>query len=241
MKIIDIHSHILPCVDDGAQSLEESLELLRDAYDNGIRAVIATPHHSKWFQNDDVEALRKKHAELSEAAMNAIGEDIEIYLGMELMYSTSAISWLKAGKALTMCESNIVMLEFQPYNISFNMIFGAVREVISAGYTPMLAHIERYDALDSLKKVEELIEAGALTQINYEYVGIGGFGKYAKRCKRLLKSGNVHFLGTDMHNKTKRPPNTGVALAWMKKHLESEYIEQICHKNAYWYILHPTK
>ena len=107
-----------------------------------------------------------------------------------------------------------------------------MRNLSRAGYTPVVAHAERYRCLRKGKRVEELIDLEALIQMNYRSVSGGWHDATARWCKDNLKKRNIHFMGTDMHNIGSRMPDTKEAMGWMRKHLDSTYLRQITRENA---------
>ena len=114
----------------------------------------------------------------------------------------------------------------------YSEICTAVRNLSRAGYTPVVAHAERYRCLRKGKRVEELIDLEALIQMNYRSVSGGWHDATARWCKDNLKKRNIHFMGTDMHNIGSRMPDTKEAMGWMRKHLDSTYLRQIARENA---------
>ena len=153
--MIDIHSHILPGVDDGASSMKESLHMLSMARRQGITDVFATSHYSKAFPNRDPEKLRRLRDELMSRANRPVkGPDgkikrrqpIRIWTGQEIFYSNSVIRLLEEGKLLTLADSNYVLVEFMP-SVPYSEICTAVRNLSRAGYAPVVAHAERYRCL----------------------------------------------------------------------------------------------
>ena len=109
-ELTDVHAHILPGVDDGAESLEEARQMLQMAYDQGIRRIIATPHYRR---GQDTARLRELARELKKEA-EKIDSDFRIYLGQELMDSEELLEDLKEGRAFTMGGSTYIPIEFQP-------------------------------------------------------------------------------------------------------------------------------
>lgn len=236
MKIIDVHCHILPGLDDGAADIRESQKMLRMAYDQGICSVIATPHYSIQFQNNTPELIRKKCDELQEWATRELDEKFHIYPGQEIFSFHHVVEKLDQGKLLSLAGSSCVLLEFLP-SVSFSSLYKTVRELTMTPYRPILAHIERYQELRKKEKVEELIETGALMQMNYRPIGGKWYGDTTRWCRKMLLEGNIHFLGTDMHDTEQRYPETEEAMLWMEKNLDEEYINEICWKNAEKFIL----
>ena len=142
--MIDIHSHILPGVDDGASSMKESLHMLSMARRQGITDVFATSHYSKAFPNRDPEKLRRLRDELMSRANRPVQgpegkvkckRPIRIWTGQEIFYSNSVIRLLEEGKLLTLADSNYVLVEFMP-SVPYSEICTAVRNLSRAGYTP---------------------------------------------------------------------------------------------------------
>ena len=231
MKRIDLHCHILPGVDDGAADVEESLRMLKAAAKQGVYAVVATSHYSRQFRNEDPEKLQRLKIELEMRARKEIHEDFSIYLGQEVFYTEDVVEKLNEKKLLTLNGSSYVLTEFHP-SMPYSMIINGVRELMMAQYTPIIAHFERYSALREKDRVEDLIQAGALLQMNYTPIGGKWYEETTRWCRKMLKEGNVHFLGSDMHNMRTRKPELMEASHWMEKHLDYEYIKDISYANA---------
>lgn len=236
---IDIHSHILPGLDDGSSSMKESMQMLELARKQGVVGVFATTHYSKAFPNRNPEKILRACRELSlrekRRAEKEDGEKkqrIHIWPGQEVFYSEGVIELLQDKKILTLAGSDYVLTEFLP-GVSYATIERAVGELTRVGYRPVIAHAERYQTLrDSDSKVEELIDQGAYIQLNYRSISGKWHDPTSKWCKKLLKKEQVHLLGTDMHNMKTRKPEIDDAAAWMEKHLKRSYIREIYHYNA---------
>lgn len=231
MKKIDIHCHVLPELDDGSSAFQESIRMLKLAHRQGIQAVVATPHCSHQFRQEDPERIRNLCRRLEAAAKAEVDPGFRIYPGEEIFYSQETLEMLKKNRLLTMGESRYILIEFMP-NVPYSLIYRAVRELTQERYHPILAHIERYGVLREKGRVEELIQAGAYMQMNYRRIGGKWYDETARWCRKMLKNGSVHFLATDMHNTKSRRPQTQEAETWMEKRLEKAYIEEISWKNA---------
>ena len=238
--MIDIHSHILPGVDDGSSSMKESLQMLSMARRQGITEVFATSHYSKAFPNRQPEKLRRLRDELMARANRPVkGPDgrpkkrqpIQIWTGQEIFYSDNVIRLLDEDRLLTLADSSYVLIEFMP-SAPYSEICTAVRNLSRAGYSPVIAHAERYSCLRKGRRVEELIDLEALIQMNYRSVGGKWYDATTRWCRDALKKGNVHLMGTDMHNIGRRMPDTKEAMHWMRTHLDRKYLKQITQKNA---------
>ncbi len=193
----------------------------------GVDRIVATPHHSPHYHHYDKGRLLDRLAEIKER----IGDRCELFLGQELFYDSDMLKKLGDGGLLCMGESRYVLIEFYPWE-SFYNIKKAVREIAMLGYRPVLAHVERFEALDSPEKIGELTGMGAYMQMNFTSITGGLFDREAHRCRGLLKEGLIHFLGTDMHNTGSRAPRISDSLKWMKKHLDEDYVKELCYINA---------
>lgn len=226
----DIHSHVLPGVDDGASSMKETMRLLKAAGDQGITRVIATPHYSGRFRNDDPDRIRDLvHQVNAEARKRRIR--VRVYPGQEILYSEEAAELLRQGKLLTLGDSRYVLLEFYPPE-SYLTISRAVLEMAQEGYFPVLAHAERYEALRTSEKMASIRKQGAYIQMNYRSVEGSLFDEKTRRCRKMLRNGLVDFMGTDMHNMRSRAPRTEEAVRWMRAHLKEEQFHGLVKRNA---------
>ncbi len=223
----DIHCHILPGVDDGARSMDESVRMLRLMYDEGIREAVATPHYHRGHAEADAAVLKKIFKELCEcAAEDDKAGAVKLHLGCELYYYPSAPDWLDEGRVLPMAGSRYVLLEFG-YRMDKRVINEGVSNVVRAGYIPVIAHVERYDGLGfKTGNIRDLIEQGALIQINSEAVGFG-IGGVKSFTSRLLKSRMVHFVATDAHDTKGRAPSIRKAARYIAKHYGEDYCKEI--------------
>ncbi len=223
---IDIHAHILPAVDDGAGDWRETVRLLRNAYGQGFRHIIATPHFAKEQNTDRLRELAKQLAGLAKY----IADDYQISLGQEIMYFEDLPKYLREGRALTLAESRYVLTEFWPGD-SFSKIYRAIRQLQHASYIPLVAHAERYACLREGGRLELLLQSGARIQINFRSLeGMWGDGS-TRWCRKQVLSGNVQFLGTDMHNMSTRPPATAAAAGWIERRMGREKLTELVREN----------
>lgn len=204
-EYVDLHCHILPGIDDGARNMAQSQQMLRMAADDGIRTIIATPHHKAHKVNADTETVKQLVNELQ----NWLDEEkipIKLYTGNEILYRHETDNLLEAKQVCTLADSFYVLLEFSPRD-DYAYIKHGVKEVLMAGYAPVVAHIERYDALANHKDhIEELVDMGAYMQVNASSVE-GHHGFWEKRkILRWMKEDLVHFVGTDAHDEENRIP-----------------------------------
>lgn len=205
--MIDMHSHVLPHMDDGSGSVQESLELLRQLKEQGIRRVCATSHFYS-EENSPEEYLKRRTAAAGElkAAMPAGFPSLR--LGAEVYYF-NGISQSSEIEALRLEGTELLLLEmpFQPW--TNQMVAEVCRLNSRTGIQVLLAHVERYMRWQSGNTWDALLANRVLTQCNAEY-----FLHWRTRRKalRLLQAGRVHFIGSDCHNLKARPPKIGAAL-----------------------------
>lgn len=229
-EFLDIHSHILPGVDDGASAMAETLGMLQIAYAEGVRTIVATPHYLPGRHNKRAEDLRRIHREVCEQSEKSM-PDLKILLGNEIYFNESAIEDVKKKKALTLADTDYVLIEFSVMSES-KRFFHAVRVFSESGYRPVLAHVERYASLYKKEEtIRELIDAGAYIQINAESFAGGFMDRHAAYCRKLLELGMVHFIGSDCHNLTDRKPRMHTPLETLKKGVYTRQIEKIMSVN----------
>ena len=228
--IFDIHCHILPGVDDGAASMDETLRLLALEYEDGVRSIIFTPHFRRRMFEPDMELVREAFWQTREEAAK-IYPDLNLYLGCEFHANSEMQDILKRGERPTMAGSKYVLTEFKE-----SAEYGYVRERIQTlrtrGFRPIIAHAERVACLKKdAAGIAELVEAGARIQINAESI-LGQEGFTVKRlCKKLMKLDLIHFVGTDAHNTRDRVPNMGKCAAYIEKKMGTAYAEKLLIEN----------
>ena len=228
---IDIHTHILPATDDGAEDLLVALDLVKMAWENGTRTLILTPHFRGIYRKNTPEVLRQRFAEFSREVEGKFPK-MKLYLGNELHYRSDVPDRLLAGSVLTMCESEYALLEFDNRSMR-SQVISAVMDTVQAGYTPIIAHAERYEIFRKNETLaDEVLDLGALIQLNADSVmGKRGFG--VKRfCHKLLQRQQVHFIGSDAHDGKKRPPLLRECFLRVHKKYGEEYAARVFSENA---------
>lgn len=226
----DIHSHILPGVDDGSQNMEMTLEMVDTAYKQGVRTMIATPHYypgHKNFKKNEIEAIYKE-------TVSAIGDkykDFTLLLGNEIYYKEEIIGLLKKKEIFTLADTRYILVEFSTV-ADYRYLYNAVQQCINNGYYPVLAHVERYQCLyKKEEKVSELIRAGAYIQVNAENYRKGPFLLGRSYCMKLIKSGMIHFLGSDCHNMKERQPDFGQAVNYLEQKIDKKALNRLVKEN----------
>jgi protein-tyrosine phosphatase len=225
-QIIDIHSHILYAVDDGAKSLEESLEMIRLAYEGGTRQLVLTPHYEKDRNRYNKVQLQEKFDCLQKTVKQSY-PDIHLYLGNEILYEEGIVELLKKQEIYTLNGTKYVLVEFSP-QVSYSELYRALKELIQARFRPIIAHVERYFCLQKkMDRIYELREMGTYLQMNGESIPGKFFSEQARWCRKLLKEEQISFIGSDAHDCENRSPILTKSIQWMLKNLEDSYCEQI--------------
>jgi protein-tyrosine phosphatase len=192
--MIDFHSHILPDIDDGSASMEETISILEEAQKAGFTKIISTSH----FIEQYYEFNEKQRTELINKVRQA-KPDMDLFLGSEIYISDEMVDLLEQKKASTINDSKYVLFEL-PMNVKRMNTKEIVYILIQNNYIPIIAHPERYSYVqENIEYVKELSDMGALFQANYGSL-IGMYGRKAESTvKKLLKKDLIHFLGTDVH------------------------------------------
>lgn len=196
--MIDFHTHILPNIDDGSKSVEETFNLVKEAELAGFDKIISTSHYMEEYYE-----VENKEREIWINAINeklaAQNSNIHIFMGNEIYITENIIKLLEDGKASTINNSNYVLFEM-PLNAKPMNLYDVLFEMLRFKLVPILAHPERYIFVQKdPEMIYDLIEKGVLMQCNYGSI-IGQYGKRAKIImNKLLKNDMVHFLGTDVH------------------------------------------
>ena len=227
---IDIHSHILPGVDDGAGDMDMTMAMIDEAYGQGVRVMLATPHYYPGHVKHPREYLDSVFQE-SVSAVKEKYEDFTILPGNEIYYREGVLEKLQGKRVHTLADTPYVLLEFPP-GAHINVLRGAVRNCVEAGYYPVLAHIERYQSLwKNEKAVGELVRMGAYMQVNAENFTEGLFSARRRWCLKLAGEGLMHFIGSDAHNTKDRCPNIKQAADYLKGKLDGDTFHRIMYEN----------
>ena len=198
--MIDIHSHLLPNLDDGSSSIEESLELIKSANDAGVTDIIVTPHY---IYNSKYCTSKEESKKVLEELKKAVKEEkipVNLYLGNEVFVENDLLELYQKGMFSTLNSSHYLFFEMSRFNY-YHGIYELLFKLINAGITPILAHPERYVYLQkNPNEAIKLIEHGALLQLNADSY-YGAYGKKARDLFILLiKHRCATFIATDTHS-----------------------------------------
>ena len=222
MKYIDLHTHIAYGLDDGAKDLLETKAFLQKAKVQNYEAIVLTPHMDE-TQKDKYEEMYQRYLELKQMC------DIDIYLGNEILLNEYSCDLIKAKQFYTINDSKYILIECDLSNSYHHMLDeldNQLNTILSWGYLPIIAHIERYykDEID-LDYVQYLIDKGCVIQVNTTSI----LADY-KKLQPLLDQHMVHVIASDAHDLERRTFNMDeVYQLLIKKHYDKEYIEDMMY------------
>ena len=231
MRIVDIHTHILPGIADGAKDWDTCMKMLEKSWSAGVRKMVATPHFLPWKERQDPLQICRLCEEAQEKAKQELGISMKIVQGNEIYYHQDMIQNIRDGKALTLAGSRYVLVEF-PEDISYQELFRGIREILNAHYIPIIAHVERYLCLRKSGRMKEVTEVGALLQMNLEAFQGGLLDDNSRWAKKCLLRQEIHFLASDMHNLDRRPPASKKQLEWAVRKMDRKYLKEVLAVNS---------
>lgn len=229
--MVDIHSHLIPNVDDGSKSVEETFMLIREADRAGITDIILTPHYivNSYEQNANTLILLKDKLQqiLDKDKIN-----VKLHIGMEVYITDNLIDLLKQNKLLTLANSKYLLMEL-PLNTNVQYLDMVIFKLIENNIIPIIAHPERYKFVqEDPSKVRELIDSGCLIQSNIGSI-LGIYGKKAKKTiKYLLKNDLINFIATDTHRKNTIYPLLEKGIKKIEKITGKEKAEELTNLNV---------
>lgn len=225
--MIDFHSHILPKIDDGSKSYEETMVMLEEAQNVGFDKIISTSHYAVGCY----EAPEYKRKEIIEE-LNLEENIPQIILGSEIFLTYNIIDLLKEYKASTINATNYVLIEL-PLKNQFSNLKDVINRLKENNYRPILAHPERYFVVQkNFKFLYELKDMGVLFQANYGSI-LGKYG-FAAKCtvKKMLKNNLISLLGTDAHKKNSTYLEVPKAISKISKYVSNEELKNMTTNNA---------
>lgn len=225
--MIDFHSHILPGIDDGSRSYDETVKLLLEAKEIGFKKIISTSHYAI----DCYETPEYKRKEIVEQ-LNLENRFPEIVLGSEIFLTYNILDLLKEYNASTINGTNYILFEL-PLRNHFMNLKDLIIKLKENDYRLILAHPERYSMVqNNFNLLYELKELGVLLQSNYGSI-LGIYGGTAKKTlKKMLKENLVDFLGSDVHRENTIYPKIPKAIQKISKYISEEKLEELINSNA---------
>lgn len=229
--IIDMHTHILPHVDDGAADNETTFHMLQRAQEEGTDVLIATPHFCHGMDGERWKTKRDAAWKLACEMAQDVDKELHLLLGAEVYMESGIRQDLEADVPLTMNGSDAILIEFST-SANYRYIKNMVLMLLGMGYEPVLAHIERYHALSKIQYIQELSEMGAKMQANADSI-LGHSGWKTKRyLLRLLDHRLIDMVASDAHDMQHRMPGMKKCVKYLHKKLDSAYCEQLFGEQA---------
>lgn len=229
--MIDIHMHVIPGVDDGSASLEESLAMLRSAAAQGVTAVVATPHSIALYKNSQAV---KERFEALRRAVRITGIPVQLYYGTEIDCwpdeMTKIISLLQEGILPTMNGTEYVLSEFDPNDQAADAMY-CLKQLQEAGYRPIVAHAERYQFVNQ-RIAKEMHDNGLLIQCNVFSFAEEKNARVRGRANMLLQNRLVSLTGSDGHRMNHRPPLYAEGIEYLYNVSDKNYVDSVLEINA---------
>jgi len=204
--MIDLHCHILPGLDDGAQDLQESLDMAAMALKDGVDTIVATPHTLDGLYSNSLDEVAQS-VEAFRASLSDRGIDISIRPGADVHLCPGMLEAIREGRAITIDNAGkYLLLELPPQNIP-PQIKDEIFSLKLNGITPIITHPERHPAMQrDLRILHELVSMGALAQVTAMSVA-GEFGLPIRACAQaMLEQRLIHVIASDAHSVESRPP-----------------------------------
>lgn len=201
--MIDIHSHILPGIDDGAKNINMTLRMIKMAEKSGTKDIVATPHFCRGYGETPYDEVKKLVEEFKKLTKRE-GLGINLHYGQEVYYSEEIINDYKSGLIGTINNSRYMLIEL-PMRSFDSETLEVIYELQVTGIIPILAHPERYrPIIEKPERINKFIKEGFLFQMNAGSIE-GEFGSNVKKTAEILLANNIYnFIGSDAHNDTNR-------------------------------------
>lgn len=223
--MIDLHTHILPSVDDGAPNLEDAKTMLQEARQAGFTKIVLTPHYMmpSYTVNENERELRKEKLQKE--------TNLVLYLASEIYLSENIVTKIKEKESSTIANTDYLLLEL-PFHTKPLYLESAIYEIQEKGYRPILAHPERYEFIQKKPTlVEDFLQKGVLMQGNFGSY-IGQYGKKAQiLIRKLLQARQIQFLGTDSHRPRGIYNQIPQIIMQLEKALGKETVEELTQNN----------
>lgn len=230
--MIDIHSHILPIVDDGSSSVDMSLDMLDEAYRDGTKEIVLTPHlaYAYGFENPNYK-IKELFGQFKDIVED-VGIPIKMYLGCEFLYRSHESFERHFEEITTLNDTKYLLMEFY-FDVEEEVILEAVQNVLDKGYIPVVAHPERFEAIQINPDIAvEIVNSGGYLQMNKGSI-LGDYGSLVKETvKNLLENKLIHFVGSDAHNLRSRHSRMYESYVQVKTRFGSDYAQRIFKENG---------
>ena len=228
--MIDFHTHIIPNIDDGSRSIEETFNLIKEAKEVGFDGIVLTSHYiENYYETNSPE--RDVWVKAISDNLKTTGIETDLYLANEIYLSDNMMNLLIEGKASTINNSSYVLFEM-PLNVEPMNLYDVIYSLQENKIIPVLAHPERYSFVQKEPElINDLIEKGVLMQANYGSI-LGQYGEKAEIIVRKFFEANmIHFLGSDVHRQNTVYKRVPKALNEIRNIVGAEKLEELTTKN----------
>lgn len=224
--MIDFHTHIIPNIDDGSRSVEETFNLIKEAKEAGFEGIILTSHYIENYYETEAKE-RDVWVNAISDSLKAKGIETNLYIGNEIYLSENIMNLLINRKASTINNTSYVLFEM-PLNAEPMNLYDVIYSLQENKLVPVLAHPERYSFVQREPElIYDLIEKGVLMQSNYGSI-LGQYGENAKMIvKKFLENDMIHFLGSDVHRQNTIYKKIPQALEEIKEIIGEEKLEKL--------------
>ena len=228
----DIHTHILPEIDDGAKNLEESLRLCQRGRQQHIKISVATPHFNSLGDIEEFITLRDEKISTLKRNLELNRIDMEIFGGAEVFINDD-VFFAQNLKRLTINNSRYLLVEFAFRDLTFQSIHEYLKEIYSMGLIPIIAHPERYEYFQQdYDAVNELFSRGVLFQINAGSLACRDGREEFELAYEMAYKGAAAFIATDAHSLQRRPNDIGNMVRAFPQDIDAEHMQQMLSLNA---------
>ena len=228
--MIDFHTHIIPNIDDGSRSVEETFNLIKEAKEAGFEGIILTSHYiENYYETDTPE--RDVWVKAISDTLKTKGIETNLYIGNEIYISENIMNLLINRKASTINNTSYILFEM-PLNAEPMNLYDVIYSLQENKLVPVLAHPERYSFVQKEPElIYDLIQKGVLMQANYGSI-LGQYGENAKMIvKKFLENDMIHFLGSDVHRQNSIYKKIPQALEEIRKIIGEEKLEKLTTTN----------
>ncbi|MBQ7415989.1 MAG: hypothetical protein IJW14_03005 [Oscillospiraceae bacterium] len=229
--MIDIHCHILPDFDDGADSLEEALDMVHMAVISGVTDIIATPHFQGEAESLQQLPIIDRQFQVLRAAVEKNNLPLQLHPGAEILCVPDTISLAAEHKLPTLANTDYVLTEFY-FDESFSFMDEMLSDIAGSGYRPVVAHPERYDVIQKDPRLlQRWARQGYVIQLNKGSV-LGSFGaRVEQTANEILAMGLAHVFASDAHGCHSRTPHMGALQQWVEELCDADYAAILLEHN----------
>lgn len=226
--MIDIHSHILYDLDDGPKTLEDTIAMIHTAREDGICAMIVTPHYNDEFKYETGQMVSRFNSVVEKLDQ----QKMKLYLGNECSLNENLLANLLNGRCKTLADSKYVLVEIS-CNLLLKMTKMMISDIIANGYIPIIAHCERLiETKDDMRRVAELKAMGCLLQINARTILKPGRRWFKRWIFLSIKHREISFVSSDAHDLIHRRPLLREAYSIVSRKLGIAIAEEVFRLNA---------